>query len=484
MIRSNTLTVNQNFVRSSSLAPPRSDRTSYSDGPMEMLSEMEDLFSVAPSEMKQEYQEWLSELRTCISFLQDKEFDRVDKSKEIEKLTQYWLTNYFELNIEENNLSRTDLLFYIRCFLVVCDRGNLEPMPMNMLLDLYNRLAIFSCNHNCNARMNYPSKEQIRELEDDCFGFIVQHYFSLQEFRKSVDRFIQDRDEKESKEHKVFEMAEMSNEMQTLKKSLFVEDEKTPNSNKGYLWTQDHLRMLLTLIPLADRVFSQVYREQRLLDSYRMGKIPQVPESVILKLQNWLIKEVAIDAEDDLRPRYVELLHELQIPMGGRLTSQRKLVTRDDHNNSLTIIEKELGYDTSLRLTNGASSSKHVEVAKNPDHDNYTALLITLWDLRLTQLKKTEFLKNHVVLPTALSIKLKPAKRFETLKFGLSARAPLVTLIQRKWKIHYLTTFYTFETAAEALLVWARIITTEFGGEIPTSGGINIKDKFFDPFWT
>lgn len=425
----------------------------------------------APEEIKVqqlEYQRWLSELRQCIGYLQDPQLESVDKSQEIKQLTQFWLDNYFELNLEENNVSRQDLLFYVRCFLVVCHRGTLEKQPLEQLLDLYNRVAMFSCNHNCNSHMKYPAKEEIEKLENDCFSFIVQHYLSRSDMEKTTEKMME------------VKLNELSPDLKTLKAQLHVTDETKPSSALGWMWAQEPLRMLLTFIPLCSRVFQQVYREQNLIDLYPVEPIPDIHADCVLRLQKWLEKEASIDAEDDLRPRYSELVHELQIPGGGRLQNTRRLVTRDDNPNSQTIVERELGFDTALKLSEGVNCIKPVKVAQDSNHEHYNCLLLTMFDLRLTQNKKTPFLKNYVILPTALpNLNVLPRyKRPSTETWQGQARAPLVLYLQRKWMIQYKRKLFECASLEECLLGWLRICSTEYEGYLPHTCDIPVSDMY------
>jgi hypothetical protein len=419
-----------------------------------------------------EYQRWLSELRQCIGYLQDPQFESVDKSKEIKQLTQFWLDNYFELNLEENNVSRQDMLFYVRCFLVVCHRGNLEKQPLEQLLDLFNRVAMFSCNHNCAAHMKYPAKEEIEKLENDCFHFIVQHYFSKNDMQVTSEKMMDAK------------FNELSPDLKTLKAQLHVVDETKPSAAVGWLWLNEPLRMYLTFIPLCSRVFQQVYREQALLDLYPVEPIPDIHAHCVQRLQQWLAKEASIDAEDDLRPRYSELVHEMQIPAGGRLQSQRRLVTRDDQPNSQTIIERELGFDTALKLSDAVNCTKPIDVSKNPEHEHYSCLLLTMFDLRMKQTKKTEFIKNYVILPTGLpNLNVLPKyKKPSTETYQGQARAPLILYLKRTWMIQYKRKLFECASLEECLLGWLRLCSTQYEGYIPHTCDIDISDWYKQMF--
>lgn len=428
-----------------------------------------------PEQPSLHYEKWVSELRSCIKSLQELEFDKVDKSLVLKELTDCWLDNYFEFNVEDHGYSRTDFLFYVRCFVLLCHRGRLEKQGLEAMHELYNRVALLSCNHNCNSKMPFPSAKELEELETDCFSFIAQHYLSDSQLQQTIKQF---------RENPKTEVKPLSEEMRMLKQQLFIEDEKNPNANKGYLFTQEPLRMILTFIPLCSRVFSCIQREQRLFQQYPLIKLEAAEPEWILRLHKWLAEECSIDAEDDLKPKFIELVHELQIPLGGRLQAQRRLVTRDDHANAATILEKELGYDTAMRLTEGVNTIKPSEVANNCKHEHFAPLVLVMFDLRLSQLKKTPFLKNFVVLPTALPIvkDLPKPKRFDTLLVNGQPRAPLLTLLQRKWMIHYGLKFYECASIEEALLGWLRVLIADFNSEVPCSAGVSLSDfqqRFF-----
>ena len=235
---------------------------------------------------------------------------------------------------------------------------------------------------------------------------------------------------------------------------------------------------------LCSRVFSQVYREQQLLASYPVQQLAAIPRFCVDRLHQWVNQQVGIDAEDDFRARYIEMIHELQIPMGGRLQSQRRLVTRDEQSGAVTILERELGYDTSLRLTEMARL-KPRDIAADPTHDNFPSLMLTMFNLRLSQTKKTNFISDYMVLPTAFSMldKLAKTKQFERKEAFGHLRAPLVTLLQRSWMVHFRETWWKCDSATDAVLGWLRFIVEQYEGEIPNSAGINIKQHFYLPFF-
>jgi hypothetical protein len=446
-----------------------------------------------PTDLNPQYQQWLQQFRSCIQHLQNPDFDRVDKNKDIQQLTQYWLENYYDFNLEQDNLSRTDLLFYIRCFLLTCHRGPKarEIIPITELNVLFNRIAMFSCNHNCQFKASYPTVAQIEQLENEVASFMLQHFYSSTRIRQYVDMFKADFQYLEEveknkgiplREYKVMEMEKLSPEMKLLKKQLFIRNEKEPNANIGWLWSQTSIEMFTKFIPLCTRVFSHVYREQQLYEAYPIRSL-LISKQAIQKLHLWLKKEASIDAEDDLRLRFAELAHELQIPMGGRLQTQRKAVTRDDHPTALTILENELGYDTSLRLSDMAKTKPPI-VAEDPNHELYTALLFTLMDIRLEQTKKTSLLKDYVVLPTVFAnLHTLPKKQFHIESKWGRKRTPLITYLHKTWMIHFDKTWWKCDSASEAILGWIRFIVTEYDGEIPNSGGINIKQDYYNPFF-
>lgn len=447
-----------------------------------------------PEDMSAQYREWINELNACIVYLQDPNFERIDKAEQIDKLIEYWLENFYQLNIDDKGLSRADVLFIVLCFLMACDRGSEmgELQPLKSLKCLYNRVVMFSCNHNCQAKMAFPTTSEIRNLENDACGFIVQHFYSTQHHVENCSRLIQDtkyeRHLEETKnkptyEHKMFEFDELPQDLRVLKQNLFTQDETKPNSNLGWLWQQSGIQMLTTFVPLCSRVFSHLYRERRLLQAWPLRQLPAIPRVAVDRLQKWLVAQASIEAEDEMRPKFIELVHELQIPMGARLQTTRRLVTRDDHDNAVNVLERELGYDTTFRLSEMAKT-KPEHIAGNPKHDHYEALLLTVWDARLVQNKKTQFIADYFVLPTALPIlkQLKHKQFSQTVECG-QARRPLLIFLRRKWMLHFKESWYQCDSCTEALLGWVRFVVEAYGGELPNSGGINIKADYYNPFF-
>src|ERR1019366_1785821 len=117
---SNTKTLNKQFRLSNTVTL---DRVAYKQSYDFKMPE-------SAEAQKLEYERWQAELRACVGYLQDPQCESVDKAQEIKALTQFWLNNYYDLSLEDNNVSRSDILFYVRCFLVICHRGTLEKQPI------------------------------------------------------------------------------------------------------------------------------------------------------------------------------------------------------------------------------------------------------------------------------------------------------------------------------------------------------------------
>lgn len=444
-----------------------------------------------PKDRTIEYDRWITELNACITYLQDETFTYVDKTNEIQQLTNYWLSNYYDLNLEQDGLSRTDILFYIRCFLIVCNRDTSTIIPYNIddLSIIYNRIAILSCNHNCNAKESYPSDNEIAELELDISCFIVWHYYSQKKFKTYVDQFMdhfkkQIEEKQDMKTNDLFKP--LPDDLQKKTKMLVVENELESNANKGWLWSQTANEMLCNLIPLCSRVFSEIIRTRQLKQLYPIKNMTNITPQSIIRLADWTIKQCSIEVEDDFNSIFTDLAHELQLPMGSRLQSQRKTTTRDDKDMPIRILERELGYDTVSRL-GSIANTKPIDIANNPNHDNYDALIFAVFDMRLTQTKKTSLIKEYIIPPTQYSNQqlkrgIETHKLFSTTEFHSQRRYPLITLLQRKWTIHYRSTWFICDSASEALLGWILIIQQEFKGNLP-GVQINITNDYYNLFF-
>lgn len=472
-----------------------------------------------PKDLNGVYQRWLQQFRSCIQILQNPDpVGSVDKTQEIEEITKCWLDNFYEYNLEQeaDNFTLTDLLFMIRCFLLACTRGFVarEVMEFEHLSVLFNKVVILSCMHNSQASVSFPDAKSLESLENQMISFIIQHYFSTVKITEIASRLraefvIIEKKQKQQQqqkkqqqqpqrtEFKYVDLDEMntpltqfellSPELETIKRQLFIRNETQPNANLGWLWNQSGIEMYSNFIPLCTRVFSHIIREQQLLQAYPMKELPSLPPNSLELLHKWLIAECAVDAEDDLRLRFAEISHELQIPMGGRLFYQRRKVTRNNVPTSVTVLEDQLGYDTSSRLSEMAKT-KPQDVCQDPKHDLYNSLLLTMMDLRFTQRKRTSLLTHFVILPTQLADLHKhkyPYKQFATEKHYGQVRAPLLALMQKKWRIQFKSVWYTCKNFSEALLSWIRLIVEEFQGQLfnPQLGPIPIKDLFYDPFF-
>jgi len=110
--------------------------------------------------------------------------------------------------------------------------------------------------------------------------------------------------------------------------------------------------------------------------------------------------------------------------------------------------------------------------------------LLTLWDLRMKQNKKTEFIKQFVILPTALpnlSV-IHKAKRPATETWCGEPRAPLVIYLQRTWVIQYKKKIFQFGSLEECLLGWLRFIKQDYNCTVPHSCDIPLNDLYQSMF--
>lgn len=471
--RSNTLASCKELKPSNQQARnPHRSTTGYSNGALFQLEGV----VLPPEEVELKYQRWIRELKSCIQILQKGELNRVDKSAEIEELTAFWLKHHFDLSLEVEGCTRADIVFYILCFLHACNNTSeiMQPVELIELIDVFNEVALLSCNHNKFEADQFPTALAVEDLWNRVSSFVVQHFFSAKLVSEHVTTL-----------NKVKEvgMFTLSKELTAKKKKYFIQNEKKPNANHGYIWTNTPGHIVNAFIPLCNRVFSHLTREKSLYNAFPVTQLPLIPYSVIGQFQAWVKEQTSIDVEDDLRGNYIELSHEGQIPMGGREQAKRKRDSRHDHAASLSILESELGYDTTFRLSEMVNAKPAV-VGSDPQHPHYAPLVITLWSLRMFQNLRHKFTKHNLILPTEFSLidGLKDKPLFSNTLHNVT-RMPIVVYLQWKWYIQFDEGWIRCPCVCSALLGWARIMHDRFGGVIPNSNGVNINTHYYIPFF-
>lgn len=390
----------------------------------------------------------------------------------ITEIEQDWLANFFDYNEERGGVSGTDLLFMLRCAMRVCTLEQPEeqktPLGVQDLTERFVELACTGCHHTADTQYMFPTDEEIDALDARISCFITQHYHSQLQIEAFMKRWEKptdwDGDEIKQTKQAIDSLPE------SLKDRAYqlwrgCDPTAEPNSNVGWLWGMSPVELFNRYVPLAGRVMAQLLVERKWWHAFPQDTPAYIEPLAQSSIRRWFTDTTKVDSQDKMKGRYRDNLHELQIPMGGRLMAQRDASTRHEKGGSMPIIEQELGYHTAADLMKlDGIPLRQIVAESSPEqrHVCYDALLLTTFDHYLQHLDHVEFIAKHFMYPTWFVMNYRYYEKRAEANIPERYAFPILTLLRRKWCLFYRKHWIVNECLEDALLRWLMIMKKDF----------------------
>lgn len=363
------------------------------------------------------HSEWHSLLMSMHGFLLSAKVDDVRdfavdmKSTHDRRMIDF---NNQSVRLNDKDISRADMMFVLQCYSICCRVPHVRKMAiLTDVREISAKLCVLGCRHTTNTR-NQPIDEQsITSLLYTTASWIVQfgsipsstltetltlvghakvalspqtgeqlhNVMSmphLNHLRSSTEKDqITDtirRAEDEQSPLSVFALPPQDEEMNV---EVSQEEDMEQSSQMGSYWLNDTQIAVVGLIPLASRVFHQISLEQHVMNLYPISQSidPYVyPPVALANLHALVATRCATTAGDTFVPTFREAVHKYCLPMGSLSMRYRTVVTHFQQTACASLMERELGMDTTQALYN-LLNVPLTDIASNAKHELHELLV-------------------------------------------------------------------------------------------------------------
>jgi hypothetical protein len=379
---------------------------------------------------------------------------KLSLDSELQQVTDLWLSDFVAYNNEvrdAGNVSLGDLLFVIRCHILVAQSGCITPSTqLGHLHQLSVCMQLWSCHHVADLPLHFTwpgNSDVLQDIEKRIAEMVVYHL--SHDVGAAADATPLPKKYSDAVALvKSFGTAKRWNEPE--------EDYKKRRAPEyGVYWAASPLDEIRDFVPLCGRVLYRVHTDQRLLNRYPHHVLRKNPVTDGMRqgMLGWLADKVLIQLSDSFVRTYRSICFESWIPLAGRLIASRK--AGGNKEDGLTALENILGVDTAAYL------QSHVEVPlpTSGQIQFIGSCCFLHYDIDNIQ-QAVATTKTHVVLD----------------------RPPIIVQLRKQWFIHNIkprAQYIPCKDITEALLLWCLMVKKQYDCMIGNYVGI---ERFINNF--
>jgi hypothetical protein len=389
---------------------------------------------------------------------------------------------------EEKGVSVSDSFFVARCYLqCLKEIPTREIAVLDDIHDVFSRLQLLGCQHTRRCFERKDSHRDVLLLEKRVACIIVYELTTdpkvvitermvdgllpLDELLDAAIKPLRQVPDTHANVQQALTVAEQEKKQHELDHEKELEEEgvivlpPVPygeyDVNEGSYWHSDKTTVVRSFVSTAARILCNYWLEKRIFDSYRIcANPPHYSQRAKDNFVAWFQKKCKNNYNDDSSKQYRDMVAEYWCPVGTHKEAKRYLSTKHDLHAPLTLLEQQLGVDSSNSLLNMART-KTSEVCKDPAHEVYEFLLLSVFCHQMQHRVKTLFVEDYMIRPGRLS---EWYKRLECLKTWGQARRPLLLRILRSWMIHDGKEWILCTDLTDALMKLQTLLIQKYGG--------------------
>jgi len=333
---------------------------------------------------------------------------------------------------------------------------------VRILRNLYFRLVIMATQHSPSRWNYFPSEQEVGALEAEVSSYVLEH-IGWSGFTNVA--IITEREMKDQGFHYETYFPIALNVQQEYKICTEKIDMSAQQiGNRGKLF-QDTLELTLRgLIPLANRVFSQIEMERLLLKSYPVNT--EFAKTITVSQRDvflaWFAEQNKRQPGELLINTFTNLVFELMLPMGAHSLCLTSDLTKDEKSSADEMLQISLGVD--LAQYNKDLTENLAEVLKGSNIIHYECLILAQFAFMIWSKGRVKLLDLHFIYPWQYFRKFERFAEKGVPTSVMEKRRPIVTFLTRKWMIHFDDKWYIFNDVIDLILGYVMIMLKEFKG--------------------
>lgn len=404
----------------------------------------------------------------------------IDLTTELNEVEEEWLYGPSSYNQEvKKQESYHDLLFIIRCHILICQRGNLDrhpPVPVQRLPGIVRRLQVWGCNHVDVGIMSYPTEQELERFELDVAEMVVLHMSRL-------ITPLPDANNEQQPDAWTVAVAQIKS-LATKRRPRETDDEYSKRNKPVYgaYWDMD---ITTQFVPLASRVLNKLILDKRILDAYpiKEHEVEIVSSAMKLRMHEWYVEKCSLQMTDHFILQHRSIVFETLLPYNVRSVYARKLHQAAEQG-ALQVLDDMFGLDTASYIST-LTSTPFDQVAGDPTHELYgiNLLCVVHYFMRhkYPQLKLIGDQYAPIVL-FANDVGNMHKQISKTKRFAFNARRPLLVQLKKQWFVHELLPephWTRCKDIVEAVLYWFKLVKQNYDDELDNGTRISSFTNLF-----
>lgn len=428
--------------------------------------------------------EWSTILAVMHAYLHSAlDKDTRDYTPNVTESTQRRLLEFNKLNarIPDRDISRSDMIFVLGCYAICCKLSSVRRMSiLTDAADICAQLCVIGSRHTASSRARSIDVDSTMHLLHQTASWLVQFGSTdkssltraLDSAGKmcvapSVAKELRDlmilpsasipivdsvRDQADATSLQVFALQNNDVEMED---DVAKEEDKESQSQRGDFWMVETQLILHSIVSFASRIFHQISLEQYIfsLCVVAVDDPYTYPPAALTNLRSTVLSRCATTAGDSFVPLFREAVHRWCLPMGTLSIRYRRAITQFQQSSSATMMEQQLGMDTSQALYNVVNVPL-VSIASNEQHELHDLLMFFTLGTLIENRCGVDFASCVV---HSFDLAARHPLITKTIE-SHEARRPLIVSIMQKTWVHDQGLWYKCESLVDAILKWIVMI--------------------------